>query len=122
TVFFATSCIGAGTKLSGLKNPEQYGENTDTLHLFDYTKIRIDGTSSVGIKIKNCSLYIDDYDEMVIMGEVENISGDTITDIEVTVNFMNSKGEELFQDKTMIYSRYLKTGDRVPFNYYSRDR
>jgi len=89
-----------------------------SLYLFDYEKIKLEDTSSIGVKIKNCNLYTDIYEDMVIMGEIENVSTVNKTDIEITFNFYNKDGGEIITDTVPALVNYLRAGSRLPFCYY----
>ena len=88
------------------------------LYLFDYRKIELDKTSAIDIEIKNCNLYIDIYEELVIMGEVENVSTGNKTDIEITLDFHNKNGEKIISKTIPAFVNYLRAGSRLPFYYY----
>lgn len=92
-------------------------EEDDQFYFFDYTKIIIDTTQSIDIKIKNSNIYTDIYGDLLILGEIVNFSTINKTDIEVTFNFYN-KLDNLIDSKTLEASaNYLKIGGVLPFVY-----
>ncbi len=92
------------------------------LYMFDYKKIIIEETSSLDIKIKNSNLYLDLYDDLVILGEIENISEITKTDIEITYSFYDRSGNEIISTIVPGQVDHLRGGSRTPFHYYFSDR
>ncbi|MDD5621757.1 MAG: FxLYD domain-containing protein [Actinomycetota bacterium] len=97
-------------------------DSEDNLYLFEYEKIRIEDTSSIDVKIKNCNLYLDIYKDMIIMGEIENISGTNKTNIEITLDFLDKHGNEIISAKVPAPVNYLRSGSRLPFYYYLTDK
>jgi hypothetical protein len=89
-----------------------------SLFLFDHDKIVIDETDTAGIRIKNSNLYLDIYEDMVIMGEVENNSKGNKTDIEITLDFYNKNGEKIISRTIPAFANYMRSGSRLPFCYY----
>ncbi len=92
------------------------------LYMFDYKKIIIEETSALDVKIKNCNLYLDLYDDLVILGEIENKSKITKTDIEITYSFYDRSGIEIISATGPGQADYLRGGSRLAFNYYFSDR
>ncbi len=96
-----------------------YGED---LYLFDYEKIALEKTGSIGIEIKNCNIYTDIYEDLIILGEIENISTVNKTDIEVTLDFYNKDNEVIMSETIPSPVNYLNVGSRLPFYYYLYER
>lgn len=101
---------------------EEISSESSSLYLFDYKEIILEGTSSVGTKIKNCNVYLDIYGDLVFFGELENTSNTVKTDIEITIDFLNSKGVAIHSLTLPIPVNYLRKGARYPFHYYFTDR
>lgn len=100
------------------------GQNNDSgeLYLFDYKKINVESTSSIGTEIKNCNVYLDLYGDLIILGELENTSRTTKTDIEITLSFINREGTRILEIAIPVPVNYLKSGAKYPFHYYYEDR
>jgi len=101
------------------------GDNTDAkeiLYLFDYKKIKIEKTSSIDVTIKNCYLYLDIYQDLIILGEVENVSEVNKTDIEITLDFYGKSGDIITSARIPAAANYLRGGSRLPFCYYLTER
>ena len=93
-----------------------------SLYLFDYEKIKLESTSSIDVKIENCNLYLDIYEDLVILGEVKNVSKVNKTDIEITIDFYDKHGEKIISAVIPAYINYLRGGSRLPFYYYLTER
>jgi len=104
---------------SELSKPQK---EDNPLYFFDYTKIRLEDTSSIEIKMENCNLYVDIYGDLVILGEVKNISSTYKTDIEITFDFYNKNGEKITSDTVSAYVNYLRGGSSVPFSFYLSEK
>ena len=102
-------------KSSDLENLENFGNNN--LNYFDYNKITIDTTTSIGVNIKNCNLVLDYFGNLNIYGEVENISSSSKTNVVLTFDFYNKNNELIFSDSQPIGVNYLRTSTKIPFNY-----
>jgi hypothetical protein len=100
---------------------EQNSDKSE-LYLFDYKKINIENTSSIGAEIKNCNVYLDLYGDLIILGEIENTSRITKTDIEITLSFINRGGDNILETIIPVHPNYLKSGAKYPFHYYFGDR
>jgi hypothetical protein len=85
--------------------------------LFDYSAIKIDITKSLDTEIKNCGIYMDIYDDLIIMGEVKNSSLLYKTNVEVTFDFYNSRGELLDSQKVKTIADYILPGKSFPFSF-----
>ncbi len=85
--------------------------------LFDYTAIKIDTTKSLDTEIKNCGIYMDIYDDLLILGEVKNSSLLYKTNVEITFDFYNSKGELLDSQKVKTIADYILPGNSFPFSF-----
>lgn len=92
------------------------------LYLFDYENINIDTTSSIGTKIKNCNAYIDMYGDLIILGELENISGNIKTDIEMTIDLMRADSGLIHTEVVPVTADYLGKGAKYPFHYYYTEK
>ncbi len=95
---------------------------SEPLYFFDYKKINIEKAGSIDVKIENCNLYVDMYGDLVIVGEVENMSSVTKTNIEITFSFYDKEGEEILFSKIPAYASHLREGSRVPFFYHLDDK
>lgn len=117
--FGILSCTGNKADVPGTAAAETKSE---PLYFFDYKKINIEKAGSIDVKIENCNLYVDIYGDLVIVGEVENISSVTKTNIEMTFTFYDKRGGEILSDKIPAYANHLREGRRVPFFYHLDDR
>ncbi|HAJ94954.1 MAG TPA: hypothetical protein DCP02_01855 [Actinobacteria bacterium] len=97
-------------------------DETSSLDLFDYKSILIKNTSSIGTKIKNCNIYIDIYGDLVFLGELENISTIIKTDVEITIDFLNSNNDPIHSVIVSVPVNYLRSGAKYPFHYYFTER
>ncbi len=120
TAIFIFSCEKKGSG-PGMEAEEIPGEST-SLYLFDYREIILKGTSSIGTEIKNCNAYLDIYGDLVFFGELENTTSTIKTDIEITMDFLNSKGDPVHSLAVPIPVNYLRKGAKYPFHYYFTDR
>ncbi|MBM3713938.1 MAG: hypothetical protein FJW56_11010 [Actinobacteria bacterium] len=104
---------GEESKISGgvLKENGNIGD----LSLFDYTKIKIEPTESIDVKIKNCNLYLDIYGDILILGEIINASKINKTNIQITFNFYDKAGNEIDSKIIPAYVDYLMGKATVPF-------
>ena len=96
-------------------------QSTDLLSYFDYKKIGIDVTSSIGVKIKNCNIILDYFGNLLVLGEVSNISSVIKTNMILTFDFYDKKNDLLFSDNIIIQTNYLRPGATVPFIYSVKD-
>ena len=89
--------IGSCTQDTEIAVIQTSGQNDDSgeLYLFDYKKINVESTSSIGAEIKNCNAYIDLYGDFIVLGELENTSRTTKTDIEITLSFISREGASI---------------------------
>lgn len=88
------------------------------LYLFDYEKITLEKAGAIGLEIGACNIYTDIYEDLIILGEVENISDVNKTDLEVTLDFYNKNDQKIISEKVPGIASYLKAGGRMPFYYY----
>ena len=102
--------------------PAGQNDDNDELYLFDYKKINVESTSSIGAEIKNCNVYIDLYGDLIVLGELENASRTTKTDIEITLSFISRVGDSILKTAIPVQANYLKSGAKYPFHYYYEDR
>ncbi|MFC2145254.1 hypothetical protein ACFLQQ_02880 [Actinomycetota bacterium] len=107
-----------------ISNALPAGQNSDNgeLYLFDYKRINIESTSSIGAELKNCNVYLDLYGDLIILGELENTSPTTKTDIEITLSFISRGGDNILETVIPVIPNYLKSGAKYPFHYYFGDR
>jgi hypothetical protein len=92
-------------------------ERDDQIYFFDYTKIIIDTTQSIDIKIKNSNIYADIYGDLLILGEIINSSIINKTDLEVTFNFYDKLDSLIDSRAIKTFANYLKIGGVLPFIY-----
>jgi len=85
------------------------------LALFDYTKIKIEPTESIDVKIKNCNLFLDIYGDILILGEMINVSRVVKTNIQITFNFYDASGAEIDYIIIPAYAGYLREKAFLPF-------
>jgi len=97
-------------------------DDSRELYLFDYKKINIESTASIGTEIKNCNVYLDLYGDLIILGELENTSRTIKTDIEITLSFIDRRGDRIVETVIPVPVNYLKSGAKYPFYYYFDDR
>ncbi|MEA2016186.1 MAG: hypothetical protein U9O59_05725 [Actinomycetota bacterium] len=90
----------------------------DDLYLFDYEKIELEKSGSIGLEIGRCNLYADIYEDLIILGEIENISNMSKTDLEITLNFYDRNNQKIISETIKGIAGYLKAGGRMPFYYY----
>jgi len=109
-----------GTESIGMPN-DLASQSTDLLSYFDYKKIGIDVTSSIGVKIKNCNIILDYFGNLLVLGEVSNISSVIKTNMILTFDFYDKKNDLLFSDNIIIQTNYLRPGATVPFIYSVKD-
>ena len=109
-----------GTESIGMPN-DLASQSTDLLSYFDYKKIGIDVTSSIGVKIKNCNIILDYFGNLLVLGEVSNISSVIKTNMILTFDFYDKKNDLLFSDNIIIQINYLRPGATVPFIYSVKD-
>jgi hypothetical protein len=87
----------------------------DVIYFFDYSSVKIEPTQSMDLLIKNCNIYMDIYGDIIVLGEIENLSNAWKTDIEITFNFNDSSGTEIDFVKTPAFASYLQPGSIMPF-------
>lgn len=120
--------LSAALVLSCQTQEDYYGREEESpssdssLDLFDYKSILIKNTSSIGTKIKNCNVYLDIYGDLVFFGELENTSNIIKTDIEITIDFLNSNKSPIHTATVSIPVNYLRSGARYPFHYYFTEK
>lgn len=95
----------------------QTDDSCGLLTFFDYKKIKAEATTSIGIKIKNINIYQDYFGNLCIFGEIFNISNTAKTNMALTLNFLDKKGENIHIDKIKIDENYLRPGSKIPFEY-----
>lgn len=90
--------------------------------LVDYTKVRLEIIESIDLKISNCNLYQDIYEDIIILGEVKNISLTNKTNLEITFDFFDKDGNKISSGSTPAFSNYLDIGKTLPFLYYFEEK
>ncbi len=85
---------------------------------FDYSKIKTETTNAIDLKLKNSNLYLDNFNDLVLLGEIYNDSNTSKTNIEITIEVFNEKDEIIFSDKTSSLATYLRPKTKVPYVYY----
>jgi hypothetical protein len=118
-----TSCSNEDSTNKESDILEDSGSNpAGGLYLFDYEEIDLQKTDSIGVKIGRCNLYMDIYNDLIIMGEVENASPVNKTDLGVTIDFYNKNDAKIISETVPGIASYLKAGSRMPFYYYLSDK
>jgi len=115
-----TGCSGK-TLFEEQDKTEQTPAATETqnqLIYFDYEEIDILISNSLDIDIRNNYIFLDDYNDLIINGELNNNSQENITDIEVTFDINDSQGNILFSDRVPIGIRYMQVGKTYPFTFH----
>ena len=120
SIVLLASCT-QDAEIAIIQSPGQNG-GSDELYLFDYKKINIESTSSIGAEIKNCNVYLDLYGDLIVLGELENTSRNTRTDIDITLSFISREGKNILETAIPMQTNYLKSGAKYPFHYYFGDR
>jgi len=92
-----------------------------SLIFFDYKKIKTDITTSIGVKIKNCNIFLDYFGNLCFFGEIQNISSSMKTNIVLTIDFFDKKGNVLHADEFYVDANYLRPKSKVPFVYIFED-
>jgi len=118
---FLTSCK-PGEAYSQYAEDGSGNSEGDSLYLFDYGKIEIENTSSIDLKINGSNLYLDIYQDLIVLGEIENISAENKTDIEITFDFYDKYGNEIISADLPAAVNYLRGGSTLPFWYYVTER
>jgi len=119
---FLLSCKFESNTGEPLIDSDSSNNNEDSLYLFDYEKIRLENAGSIDVKIENCNLYLDIYKDLVIMGEIENVSRVNKTNIEITLDFYDKHETEIMSEIIPAAVNYLRGGNRLPFYYYLTDK
>jgi hypothetical protein len=65
---------------------------------------------------------MDMYGDLIILGELENISGAIKTDIEITMDFLDAGSGIIHNAVIHVKADYLKKGAKYPFSYYFTER
>jgi len=99
----------------GSANNTAPSSGNDVIYFFDYSSVKIEPTQSIDLLIKNCNIYMDIYGDMIVLGEIENLSNAWKTNIEITFNFNDSSGREIDFIKIPALAIYLQPGSRMPF-------
>jgi len=77
-------------------NSSSSGASEDSLVFFDYKKIKLDVTTAIGVKMKNCNLVLDYFGNLNFLGEIENISSSSKTSMLITFEFYDKKTNLFF--------------------------
>jgi hypothetical protein len=124
-IFAILSIVSCKSGDNKTEEPASAGDTDSTsvatesgFYLFDWKKIKLEDTGTTDIKIKNCNLYMDIYEELVLLGEVENITPGIKTDIGITFDFYNKDGDKIMSGAVPAFANYIRTGSRLPFCYY----
>ncbi|MCL4377649.1 MAG: FxLYD domain-containing protein [Actinobacteria bacterium] len=107
-----------GIHASSIKSTTQGNQN----FLIDNTKIKLDTIESIDLKISNCNLSQDIYEDIIILGEVKNISLTNKTNLEITFDFYDKEGNKISSGSTPAFSNYLDIGKTLPFLYYFEEK
>lgn len=124
----AVLCYISGCARMGGNDPaivlEPVGDNIDEsqLYYFDYEEIEIIKSQSIDLDIKNTNSYLDFYGDLIIAGEIINSSQENLTDVEVTIDVLDGKGEKLVKNIIPIKSEYIQAGKKHPFIYSYDDK
>ncbi len=123
-IFFFLSCIFLPSCRSNEDKNQYTEENGDNggLYLFDYEKIEVENTSSIDLKISGSNLYLDIYQDLIVLGEIKNVSAENKTDIEITFDFFDKYGSGIISANLPAAVNYLRGGSTLPFWYYVTDR
>jgi hypothetical protein len=119
-IILLVSCT-QDAEITVIQSPGQ-NDGSGELYLFDYKKINVESTSSIGTEIKNYNAYLDLYGDLIILGELENTSRTTKTDIDITLSFISKEGTSILETAIPVPVNYLKNGAKYPFHYYYGDR
>ncbi|MBM3700489.1 MAG: hypothetical protein FJW68_06220 [Actinobacteria bacterium] len=101
---------------------ENMPETREDIYLFDYNKIKINSTSALDIKIKNCNVYKDVFGDLVVLGEIENNSAITKTNMDITFSIIDEKNNTFDFIKQSAYAEYLRGGFILPFDFIYENR
>ncbi len=103
---------------------ENHSSNNEeeSLYLFDYEKIALENTSSIDLEIENSNLYLDIYQDLIVLGEIRNVSAVNKTDIEITLDFYDKYKNNITSAKFPAPVNYLRAGSTLPFCYYVAER
>ncbi|MHB1253159.1 MAG: hypothetical protein ACYCZ1_03230 [Candidatus Humimicrobiaceae bacterium] len=96
-------------------------ERENRLVFFDYKKIKLETTTSIGVKIKNCNLVLDYFGNLNFLGEIENLSSSSKTSLVITLEFFDKKNELIFSDTLPLNINYLRVSSKIPFSYTVKD-
>jgi hypothetical protein len=126
-IIFFLSCVFLPSCRSGEAEGSYSAESRSnglesSLYLFDFKKIKIENTSSIDLKICGSNLYLDVYQDLVVMGEIKNISSENKTDIEITFDFYDKYGNSIISANLPAAVNYLRGGSALPFWYYVTER
>ncbi len=120
TLLFVVSCNN-----SNIGKYQEMGSDSDidkSFAFFDYSSIKIDETSVIDINIKSCNLYIDIYGNLVLLGELENVSNISKADLEITFDFFDARENKIFSDKINSHLEYLYPKSAIPFSYMLKEK
>jgi len=115
-LLFVCSCAREPT--GQLVSDQVTETNQESFYYFDYTSIDIQKTAAIDLKLKNLNLYVDIYGNLVILGELENESQVNKSDVVFTFDFLNSKGQNIFSVEQKSKTKYLLSGQSLPFCQY----
>ena len=112
-----TSSGQSVSTISGETSDIAESEKENKLVFFDYKKIKLETTTSIGAKIKNCNLVLDYFGNLNFLGEIENTSSSYKTSLVITLEFYDKKNELIFSDNIPLNINYLRASSKAPFSY-----
>jgi hypothetical protein len=115
---------GSGQNINGTteeKNDVSGSQKENRLVFFDYKNIKLEVTTSIEVKIKNCNLVLDYFGNLNFLGEIENISNSSKTSLVITLEFYDKKNELIFSDTLPLNINYLRVSSKIPFSYTVKD-
>lgn len=121
---FFTGCAKAEMVRAELLLPDEglLLEEKDNLYFFDYEEISIKKSQSLDVKIMNTNLFLDDYGDLILYGEIQNNTKENITDIEVTVDIFDDSDNIIENRGVPIYAEYIQIGKKHPFIFHYDDK
>ena len=132
-LIFVSSCAATGI-FNNESNPseesfemaaaqtEDMSETREDIYLFDYNEIKINSTSALDMEIKNCNAYKDIFGDLIVLGEIENNSGITKTNMDITFSIIDEKNNTFDFIKQPAYAEYLRGGFTLPFDFIYENR
>jgi hypothetical protein len=132
-LLFVSSCTVAGVFNNESNSAEESSDmaaakeenlpqTKEDIYLFDYNGIRINDTSAIDMEIKNCNVYQDIFGDLIVLGEIENNSEATKTNMEITFSIIDDKKNAFDFIKLPAYAEYLRGGHTLPFDFIYENR